>query len=202
MTDTEHVPLAKEVFAALEAEDLLPISEQDRDLAVSALAEAIQDYLRHLDPEVAVTRKELSALAKKVESALEQLASLSPQSLTLFCDAANDSRGTSTQRLREILIVTRTALTDAIELPNKQPNSPLTILAYEVARVMRDILRIRPTLTRDNTEFRVGERGGAAYARLLRKILFVAGEEPADDPLPLLARGLALLENPRGDSVS
>lgn len=188
-----------QVLSALEAEDMLPESEQGKTLAVRELTEAVDDYRRHLDPEVATQRKELKALANAISDALDKFENLSPQSLRLYCNAANAPKGAVTTPLCEALIAAQIALTDAITLPNKTPNSTLNVLAYQVARVMRDILGIQPASTRDITEFYVGSLGGGAYTRLLRQVIAIAGESPPKDLYPLVSRALDLIKNPRGD---
>lgn len=193
--------LSEMVYAALDAEELLPTSEDNQATVVGALVSAIEDYLHHLDPAVTAQRRELNALANALSNAAEKLDALSPQALQLFCRAADAPRGKASHAISEALHAAQIAAAKAARLPDKTPDHFKTVLACEIARVLKDHLGITPTLTRDNNHTRVGMRGGAAFARLLRKVLFIAGEEPPKDPHPIMKRALELLDNPRGDFV-
>lgn len=193
--------LSERVCAALDAEELLPTDEETQVIAVGELTNAIEGYLHQLDASVAEQRSELNALAKALGNASAQLDALSPQSLQLYCNAADAPKGKASLALSEALHAAQNAATNAAKLPNKSSDFPKTVLAYAVARVLRDHIHIKPTLTRDNNHTRVGERGGGAFVRLLRKVLFVAGEEPANDLHPIMKQALELLDNPRGDFV-
>lgn len=63
----------------------------------------------------------------------------------------------------------------AMEVPDRQPHYNRALLAFDVARTLRDVLKKRPTMTRDDLQTRPGARGGAAYARLLREVLAMVG---------------------------
>ncbi len=182
---TPVVSLEDRLLDALAAEDLLPDSEHDQALAVSGLVVAIENYKRHLDPEVALQRKELEALTNTLEDALAQLANLSPQSLVLYCKAANAPRGKGTSALRELHIIAKLAFDQALQLPNKVPYSSRDILAYQVAKVLRDALHIQPAATRDNIDFHAGARDGAAYARLLRKFCYSLSPPSSNGAVPI-----------------
>jgi len=80
---------------------------------------------------------------------------------------------------------------------HKVADAARNVLAYQVAVVFRDILKIKPTSTSEKqlTPNLYAARGGAAYARVLRATLKAAGV--ADyDPGPLIAAGLRLLRDP------
>lgn len=103
--------------------------------------------------------------------------------------------------LRKALEVVQKAITLAGELENKVADTQRNILAYEVARVLEETLKIPAAATRDITAYAVGNRSGGAYARLLRKMLNIVDDDPPIDLYPLIARGLKILKNPRGDNL-
>jgi hypothetical protein len=88
----------------------------------------------------------------------------------------------------------------AKEKQNKVSNIPRNVFALNIALVMRDTIRKKPTFGRDSTAAKVGSRGGAAYARLLRRMLSIAGDIPPDDLNPLLKFAKDNIGNPRGDN--
>lgn len=79
--------------------------------------------------------------------------------------------------------------------PHKVANAARNILAYQVALVFRDILKKMPSCTRAKQLKDNKSRGGAAYDRVLRATLSVAGVTDYDSG-PLIAAGLRLLKDP------
>ena len=74
------------------------------------------------------------------------------------------------------------------------------MLAGEVARILQDVIGIAPALTRP-TEMITGVRKGAAYDKLLRQILQLAGTEPTSDLYDLMKSGLKHAKNPLGNDL-
>ena len=90
------------------------------------------------------------------------------------------------------------ALAALSDQPNKPNDHHLTVWAYEVALVLRDVLEVRPASTRVSNPLVTGTRGGAAYGRLLAASLPLVVVQHVDVDR-LIAAGLKLLKDPAGD---
>ena len=84
--------------------------------------------------------------------------------------------------------------------PHKGRDHHLAVWAYNVAVVLEDTLKLRPTATRTSNVLVNGSRGGAAYARLLdaARPMVISHSVDLDR---VLKKGLQLLKDPRGDSA-
>lgn len=197
-----HSSIDDEILSALEAENMTHKSKADVPRAVSELKAAIENYHRPLAPAVSLQRRELRELERSLEKTVSLVNNLSPQTLNAYCNSSWQitSLGEIGIPLRKALEVVQHAIKLANELENKPADTARNFLAYEVAKIMDKRLIFNPAATRDITEHGVvGNRGGAAYARLLRRVLTIAGDTPPDDLYPLIDRGLDILKNPRGD---
>lgn len=92
----------------------------------------------------------------------------------------------------------------ALEIAKKRDNKPSDadrkFLAYQVALVFQDVLKLKPASTHDKGGHVNSKRGGAAYARVLRTVFEMAGiQNPAKGtPLDLqhdIKDGLDLLRD-------
>ncbi len=79
--------------------------------------------------------------------------------------------------------------------PHKVADSARNVLAYQVAFVFSNILKVNPSSTKASQLKENKSRGGAAYDRVLRATLKVAGVTNYDSG-PLIATGLRLHEDP------
>lgn len=172
----------------------------DKQLNASAeLMEAVDEFLRHLPHEIKLTRKELKDVVDALDATLQALQALSPNSLTLFCNEFDGPRGEATRLVDRLRNASECAYKKAREAPNRVPDGARGYLAFRVANILKG-LGLTPTITRDIDDNITGARGGAAYARLLRCVLEVAGDPPPDDLRPLMETGLNILRDPRGDA--
>lgn len=126
-------------------------------------------------PGIADTRKCLEGLKTKLHAAQNFASAMLPGAINLFCDEYGQPLGKLLKQLEEAIQAVEKALTAARHHPDQEKNNDLIILAYNVAIVMQDFLRITPTSTRDTAENVNFTKGGAVYARLLRGILDLAG---------------------------
>jgi len=134
--------------------------------------------------------EELTRLQASLGSVANSLSALSIESQLRLFDGPGQGAAMSKYIEDEATRIERTL--DAVHskfFPDAE--DPRFVLAFDVARAMRDILKIEPAVTRDDGNI-TGEHGGAAYARLLRATMDVAGIA-LTDILPLLQGGLHLL---------
>ncbi|MBK7001821.1 MAG: hypothetical protein IPH35_18140 [Rhodoferax sp.] len=84
------------------------------------------------------------------------------------------------------------------QLADKTVDHYRNVLAYEVAVVFQDILKMKPSSTsaKQLTENNTTTRGGGAYARVLEATLKAAGVTDCDVG-PLITAGLRLLKDPK-----
>lgn len=169
-----------------------------RQRALDAFEEIIADYRSAIPPAVSQTRRELKHLVNALDDSINALAQLSPQSLNLFCDALDGPKGATTKELMLVKSVAEKAHAAAMALSGTKPNSDINVLAHDVAVVMKTILHMPVSLTRDTDENIKGNHGGATYASILRQVMECAGKSPPDDLFPLIKRGVDLLANPLG----
>jgi hypothetical protein len=174
------------------------LSKEKQGVALADLLRVIEEFQNHLPPETSQVRRELKELATSTEATKKALNSLSPQALMMFCNAFDAPRGLALQQIAQLEQAALNSSMNAKELPNRVPDIARNILAGRVAIIL-DALGLPTSPTRDSDENITGERGGAAYARLLRATLEMAGDSPPDDLLPLLKTGLVIRDNPKGN---
>ena len=97
-------------------------------------------------------------------------------------------------KLAEVASVVGGALDSLAAVPNRVPDDPRAVLAFDVATVLADILRIEPSLSRPSEinapESALGARG--AFHRLLEATLLAAGAVPPTDLMPWMRLGRQL----------
>lgn len=177
----------------------LTIDTERSNYALAKLETAITEFKFLSTPEVSQTRNELNDLNRALVKSAQILESLSPNSINLLCDAIGGPKGAMTEIINNLIQTVDNSIIQANRIPNRKPNIRLTILAYNVAVIMRDDLGIKPTRTRDDENIITGVRGGAAYASILRAVIKCADEVPADDLFPLITKALDLMDDPHGE---
>lgn len=173
-----------------------------REQALAELEVIIDEYRHVLPHEVSQTRDELKGLLKSLEKSADNLDKLSPGTVAILCKALGGPRGRVTFALQQAIDAVKAAINIAAKLPHRRSNSHLTVLACEVAQVMRDILEIKASRTRDNSDLIDGSQGGAGYARLLRQVIECTGDTPPYDLYPIISKGLALMADPYGNKFT
>lgn len=143
---------------------------------------------------IANGREKLKKLHKMLQRAHDATSDLPIDARTMFCDAYGTPMGRFLQELERAVEAARNAHDIAQKQADRTPDFERNILAYGVALVFRDILKLTPASSRDTADNITGERGGAAYARTLRATLKLAGVASADIG-PLIDAGLHLLSD-------
>ena len=154
-------------------------------------------------PSIAAIRRDLEKLERAVSSVQGLIHGLSPGSRHLLARTAGLGFSELDRAMRPAVKLVRRAVRKAKELPDKHSNTHRNHLAADIARVMRNTLRIEPTQTRDDPGI-TRSRDGGAYARILRATLAVVGIKQFSVGTVMKA-GLHLLDDPndaRGDRVS
>ena len=175
--------------------------------AADALMNAADDYMssqpivdpkgRRSKPNLAEARASVAALHKNLAKAQEQLSTLPLDARMAIGRATNAPLGKLRSDIEQVRQAVENALVDLAAHPHKVADTARNVLAYRVAVVFRDVLKVKPTSTSDKqlTANMTTARGGAAYARVLRATLKAAGVVNYDQGL-LITAGLALLKDP------
>lgn len=203
--------LAKRIASAVELKAVLTsISKVDPDVVQTAtdkLMNAADDYMasqplidpmgRRSKPNLAKARASLAGLHNHLTKALEQLSDLPLDARAAIGQVTNAPVGKMRSEIDQVRQAVARALADLAAHPHKIADAARNVLAYRVAVVFRDILKVNPTTTNDKqlTPNMSTARGGAAYARVLRATLKAAGVVNYD-PGPLITAGLRLLKDP------
>lgn len=177
------------------------------ETAADALMDAADQYKaahplvdskgRRSKPKIAEGRASMLTVQKHLAKAGDALSALPLDARTTLGQATDAPFGEMLTNIDQMRRAVEKALTSLNVSPDKVPDEARRVLAYEVAVVFRDILKMKPTSTseRQLTQNMATGRSGAAYARVLRATLNAAGV--ADyDPGPLVAAGLRLLNDP------
>lgn len=203
--------MAKRIASADALQTVLTsIAKVDPDVvptAADALMNAADDYMasqpivdskgRRSKPNLAEARASVTALHKQLAKAHEQVSALPLDARMAIGRATNAPLGKMQSDIAQVRQAVENALADLSAHPHKVADAARNVLAYRVAVVFRDILKVKPTSTSDKqlTANMSTARGGAAYARVLRATLKAAGVLNYD-PGPLITAGLALLKDP------
>lgn len=172
--------------------------------ALKLIEGAIEDYRRDhpiLDggrrrkPSVSAARAALNKLDKKLTDALELTKHLPIAAHSSFCRTYEAPLGRLAKELKRGIDASKGALQDLGNVPDRQRDHSAEYLAWRVARVFVDILGTTPTATRDDAPHINFKRHGAAYARVLRSALAIAGRQNVDIA-PLVDAGLSWLKDP------
>jgi hypothetical protein len=158
----------------------------------------VDEQGHRLRPKVAEARAATAKLRQHLVNARDSAQALPVDAISALGGATAGSLADFVKDIERQIAAADTALKALLAQPNKPRDDYRTTLALEVALVFRDILKLKPTSTRD-TDLKLKPGGqGAAYARVLRRTLAVAGW-PQADLGPVIDRGLVLLKDPRGD---
>jgi hypothetical protein len=172
-------------------------------MAAIANYEAMRPPVRGADgmtpgeaPSVAAIRRDLEKLEHAVSSVQGLIHGLSPGSRHLLARTAGLGLSELDRAMRPAVKLVRRAVRKAKKLPDKHSNTHRDHLAADIARVMRNTLRIEPTQTRDDPGI-TRSRGGGAYAHILRAALAVVGIKQFSIGA-VMKGGLYLLDDPNG----
>jgi len=172
----------------------------------------VDDRDHHSVPTVAEARRAMAQLHRDLTKAQQQLANLplnAKHTLSTVYEAQNTASALSADRqsamrlinagVERILSATAAALTTLKALPDKTPDYFRVVLAYQVAVVFVDVLKLHPSSTLERQLKENNPRGGAAYDRVLRATLKAAKVDSFDSG-PLVSNGLKLLQQ-RAESL-
>jgi len=191
---------------------LVELAQQDTGLADRALAQLDEATGRYLS-----SKPDLDANGNKIRSGisrdrtavrkLEEKATELQEAVNALSIHARLTLGSAMEAPIGTLTIGLEALSKAIPEAvrrlqaekNKPGDHQLRVWAYEVAVVLRDVLRIAPSATRDDASTQHA-RGGAAYARLLQEARLLISSRSIDIGR-LIDAGLTLLKDPTGDEV-
>jgi hypothetical protein len=177
--------------------------------AVIALLDAADQYTasqplvdpkgRRSKPSIAEARANVAELLNHLDKAQKLLSHMPLDAIAAISQATDMPVGKMRADIAQIQLAVEQALAELASRPNKVADAARNVLAYQVAVVFRDLLKLVPTSTteRQLTQNMSTARGGAAYARTLRATLEVA-DVLNYDPGPLILAGLELLEDPQG----
>jgi hypothetical protein len=178
------------------------------DTAADALMDAADQYKaahplvdpkgRRSRPRIAEGRASMATVGEHLAKARDALSALPLDARTAIGQATDSPLGKMLTDIDQMRRAVEKALISLNARPDKVANEARRILAYEVAVVFRDILKMKPTSTseRQLTQNMSTGRGGAAYARVLSATLNAAGVTDYD-PGPLITEGLSLLRDPK-----
>jgi hypothetical protein len=147
-------------------------------------------------PGIAEARASLLALHKAFCTAEKLLDNLPLNAMMALTDANDSSLGELKYDFERLLLTIETARHLVLSEPDKPKDAYRAVLAYEVAVVFVDILKIPPSSTskKQLTENKYTARGGAIYARVLDATLKAAGVANCDLG-PLILEGRRLLKD-------
>ena len=178
--------------------------------AVVALMHAADQYRANLHtveadgrrskPGIAEARDGMSALLASLTAADHHISHLPLNAFSALATAYKGPLGGPKAVLHQLRTAAAIASKSLRHHPDKAGDHARVVLAYQVAAVFQDILKIRPTATSDKSSNVTGKRGGAAYARVLRATLGLAGVIEYD-PKPLISAGLETLLDPFGHNT-
>ena len=178
------------------------------DRALAALTQAAGNYRASLTlvdtegrrsrPASKASRRAVRRVRDKLGALQHAIATLPVVALASLSTALNNPLGAVTVPMQTLADAIEPALAALSDQPNKPNDHHLTVWAYEVALVLRDVLEVRPASTRVSNPLVTGTRGGAAYGRLLAASLPLVVVQHVDVDR-LIAAGLKLLKDPAGD---
>lgn len=181
-------------------------TQEAEDAALEAILDAVEDYLqarplvdddgrRHAITSSSETREALSRLVKHLNAAKSTLAEF-PIGATVDLNRTLDRHALRFKAgLHQLADAANAALSAARAQDDKTTDTARFVLAYEVARVFRDVLGIRPTKSRPTNPTVTGSKGGALYGRVLQQSMRLAGRGSVNVD-PMIDRGIAMLRDP------
>lgn len=173
-------------------------SEVEVAIAVELLIRAIADYRESfpiLDGALR-TRGSLSEARQDLRSLATSKST--PSAQTFMAHHALLRAGGSQMKANStapIAVSAQRALENLAGRHDHETDEHREVLACEVARILRDVLQLKVSLTRDEPGDETKALPGAAYARLLRCVLAAAGAQPPVDSFSLMRAGKRLLES-------
>jgi len=136
-------------------------------------------------------REALAKLSKSLRESLSALKAL-PLRAHVVLSRQLGPRGKLINELQTLADATSAEYRKALRLEDHPDDHEPTCLAYAVACVLRDTLKVRVALSSDRSTSGA-PRNGAAYARLFRAALEATGANAPEDLYPLLVAGKKLL---------
>jgi hypothetical protein len=177
---------------------LLPEDDSDETklaMAVSEIGTALEEHRTITESAEKLTSKELATLGRALHDVQRCLDNPSISTVEFVANSLDAPLGKLLDPVRQVTAAIREASS-----PSGRPPKPANvILAYNVARILKEVISIEPALTRIS-ETSTGSQGGAAFNRLLAMVFEVGNIYAPDDLYPLMKKGLELYKNPRGDS--
>jgi len=149
---------------------------------------------RHKLP-IAQARAAMLDLHKKLAAAHRAATNLPPNTFGAFRGASRPPLGTLTRRIARLMESVGGAYRVLKSAPDKEKDAARAGLAFEVALIIRDTLRVKPARTRLQAFTATSKPRTAAYARVLSATLAVAGT-PNVDLGAVMDAGLRLLSDP------
>lgn len=141
----------------------------------------------------------MTAIGRATKVPIEELRSLTVSDVDSDCDGnfrtaigLVGKMGKDIEKMRSAVAL---AMDELAARPHKVADAARNILAYRVAVVFTDILKKTPSSAKAKQLKENNPRGGAAYDRVLRATLKVAGVTNYDSG-PLITAGLRLLKDP------
>lgn len=163
-------------------------------MAVREIETALEDHRTITVSAETLTSKELTALGRALHDLQSCLNNLSINGIAFVADALDAPLGKLRGPVRQVAA----AIEQAKSTSGSPPKLANVVLAYSVARILKEVIGIEPALTRVSVTS-TGSRGGAAFNRLLDMVFEVGNIYAPDDLYPLMKAGLKLYQNPRGD---
>lgn len=174
------------------------LHEEDSDetklaMAVSEIETALEEHRTTTVSAEKLTSKELTALGRALHDLQRCLDNPSISTVEFVANALDAPLG----KLRAPVRRLAAAVEQANSPSGRPPKLANVVLAYKVARILKEVIGIEPALTRVS-ETSTGNRGGAAFNRLLAMVFEVGNIDAPDDLYPLMKASLKLDQNPRG----
>lgn len=174
--------------------------------ALNAVLDAIEEYMRdralvddegrrHAISSVAETRRSLDRLIKQLSAAEQALADMPIGAKTALYDQIGRRSLRSKGYLHELAAGAREALSAAGKQDDRQSDTARFVLAYDVAKVFRDVLGVAPTKSRPSNPTVTARKGGALYGRVLAQAMQLAGRGSVNVG-PMIDRGIRMLDDP------
>jgi len=189
----------KEIWADLKGLIRQLLHEEDNDetklaMAVSEIETALEEHRTITVSAEKLTSKELTALGRALHDLQRCLDNPSISTVEFVANALDAPLG----KLRGPVRRLAAAVEQANSTSGRPPKLANVVLAYKVARILKEVIGIEPALTRVS-ETTTGSQGGAAFSRLLAMVFEVGNIYAPDDLYPLMKASLKLDQNPRGD---
>jgi hypothetical protein len=168
--------------------------------AVNELIYIADEYKKHLyiinnnnrktKPKLSDERKGLNRIIKNLKSLQQGIQNLPTDATQILHRQYKNTTGSLTAELTKFSIAAENTLEIISKKPNREINHHRVVLAYQVSRVLIETLKIKASTTLESQLKKNSIKGGAAYDRILRATLKVAGVTQYD-PKALIIAGLS-----------